>query len=102
LSAADRKRAGDGVMAIANYCLGLSKDHPEVSNSVLDAAAEARYDLPELLRKDPDTYYDFPYAGHRTMRELVGEARDAALSYGCDPSTGRAFSTALETLPPAR
>jgi hypothetical protein len=35
----------------------------------------------------------------KSLREVVGQARDAMANYGCFPSGAQTFNTALETLP---
>jgi hypothetical protein len=100
LSPAEVKEASDDALAIAKFCLAVSKGG-NPSNALVGALARAHYYLPELLRKDPDTYYDFLSSGRRTMRELVGDAANdlARGPYPCEPSVASDFATAIETLP---
>jgi hypothetical protein len=102
LSPADLQRAIDYAKAISTECLQIAKGKMP-TDAQMSASADAIWMLPELLRRDPDTYYRFPDGwGRQTMRQLVGWARDM-MAQGhaapCNEFGAREFNTALETLP---
>jgi uncharacterized membrane protein YccC len=101
LAPADVQQAEDWALAIATRCSRVAEGKIP-SHAEMEAAVEAIFGLPELLKRDPDTYYTFPDERRQTMRQLVGVARDQMANGSADPCNeygASKFNTVLETLP---